>query len=80
MNKQITHAQFERTVNMFKGFAKEDIRVEFFVGAFWVFGSELAMYRIARQYGRCDVEYSEPLSSFYFKLEMPGTVGEMATD
>lgn len=80
---EITNQQFSRAVIDFKDAAKENIEVEFFDGAFWVYASELATLRLFRVHthklaiGRQG--FSKNLNTHYFTLESPSFTGEMST-
>lgn len=72
-------AMAKKLIGIMKKIAKEDIKVEYTGGSFYVFGSELATLRIFMKYsnkgksnpgGKFDVGYSENLKKFYFRMEV----------
>ena len=80
---KLTQSQFNTTVEMLRGFAKEPVRVAFFTSAYWAFGSELATLRLLAKYRDCKQVrhgFSENLSSFYFVMETPNFCGEFETE
>ena len=74
---EITGTQFNRTSGTFKKIAKQEINIEFFDNAFWVYGSELAVLRLSVAYNKSDHGFSKNLDTFYFKLETPSICGEI---
>lgn len=81
----LTNPQFIRGVNELKKHAKEDLSVRFFSSAYWAYGSEVAILRLADAYrnapeGKVSHGYSENLGTYYFKLEAPCFEGDMSTD
>lgn len=80
---EITKAQFNRAVSEFRSITKEQVEVNFYDGAFWVFGSELATLRLFKKHAGSNgitADYSKNLSTFYFKMEAPSFCGEMSTN
>lgn len=83
MKFEISKSQFNRAVRDFTSYAKEEVNVQFYDSAYWIFGSELAVLRIADKYRQCSADiaskgYSETVKSNYFKLEVPDFIGEMS--
>ena len=74
---EVTETQFKRTSATFKDIAKQEINVEFFDSAFWVYGSELAVLRLSVSYNKGGHGFSKNLDTFYFKLNTPSICGEI---
>lgn len=79
MNLEVSAAQHERTILLFESLARESLDVVFRHGAYWAFGSELAVRRLDAKYkaspnGR--IGYSDSLGSWYFLLDMPNWSGD----
>ena len=73
MSKTLTDRQVKNYVKLLNEYAKEPGRIEFFDGAIWYFGTEVATLRLALKYRHSDKTsygYSSNLDSFYFKLEI----------
>ncbi len=80
---EMSQVGFDGIVRSMRQHAGENVRVRFFAGAIWVFGSELATLRLfKRNYNRRDgvaQGFSSNQNSHYFKYELSGVYGERDT-
>lgn len=74
-NEQIfaTTAAIARTTGEWEKVAKEKISVEYISGAYYAYGSELAMLRLEHHYygnQKAKAAFSTNLTTWYFRLEV----------
>lgn len=80
---ELTKNGFDNIVKQIRKHAGENVRVRFFSGAIWVFGSELATLRLFKRHVN-DLSgavqgFSQNYASHYFKYETRGLHGERDT-
>ncbi len=80
---EMSQVGFNGIVRDMRQYAGEDVRVRFFSGAIWVFGSELATLRLfKRNHNRREgvvQGFSSNYNAHYFKYELSGVYGERDT-
>ena len=67
----MTEHQIMRLTKDLSAIAKEPITVEHSKGAYYAFGSELAVLRLFHKYNspKCRAGYSENMKTWYFSIE-----------